>query len=505
MSVRPVPIQSLPGVKRDGTRFEGKNYIEGEWCRFQRGKPRKIFGYRAITSTLLEKIYGMNVATANGQQYIALGSESLLTQVVTNANGQFAGQNDRTPAGFVNDPQNLWQFSVMRDSVNSSRALVAHAAPNLEHIDSTTERDIYVGNITAAGALAASAMDPVSGGILALNPYLLAFGNDGRVDCSALNDPTGATAGSAFITGSKIVAGRPFRGNGAGPAGLLWALDSLQRATFTSSSSTVPFAFDSMSDQISILSSQAILEDNGTFYWLGVDRFFMFNGVVQEIPNDMNFNFFFDNINMAYRQKAYTVIVPRFGEVWFCAPLFGATECNWAVIWNKRENSWYDTPLPDGGRSAGMFAQVYSKPFMVDVDLTDTGYTLWQHETGLDKVNGSSAEPIRSSFTTNEISMLTAQEASIDSIRCARIEPDFVQSGDLAVTITGRANARAALEPGETFTFPDTATGASTETVPTKETRRLMSFKFESNTPNGSYQLGQTYAHIDKGDGRVTK
>ncbi len=71
------------------------------------------------------------------------------------------------------------------------------------------------------------------------------------------------------------------------------------------------------------------------------------------------------------------------------------------------------------------------------------------------------------------------------SIHIARIEPDFVQSGDMTVTVKGRINARAPVVNGETFTFPDVATQGDEETVKVKEVQRLMSFRFESNTPGG--------------------
>ena len=54
MAERIVPIRSEPGVKRDGTRFEGDFYVDGQWVRFQRGLPRKIGGYRAISKYLRE-------------------------------------------------------------------------------------------------------------------------------------------------------------------------------------------------------------------------------------------------------------------------------------------------------------------------------------------------------------------------------------------------------------------------------------------------------------------
>ena len=39
-----VQIRSLPGIKRDGTRFDGEFYPDGQWVRFQRGLPRKMGG-----------------------------------------------------------------------------------------------------------------------------------------------------------------------------------------------------------------------------------------------------------------------------------------------------------------------------------------------------------------------------------------------------------------------------------------------------------------------------
>jgi len=33
------------GIKRDGTKFESREYTDGVWCRFQRGMPVKMGGY----------------------------------------------------------------------------------------------------------------------------------------------------------------------------------------------------------------------------------------------------------------------------------------------------------------------------------------------------------------------------------------------------------------------------------------------------------------------------
>jgi hypothetical protein len=504
--VTPILIRSEPGIKRDGTQFEGNNYVDGQWVRFNRGLPRKIAGYASITSALLEKVYGMNSYTQNGTQYVIVGSESMLQQVQVTSTGTFGGIANRTPAGFASDASNLWQFDVFNNSTTATDTVwIAHAAPNLADISSDTEEPIYYGDVTGSGVLAATGLDPVSGGIVVLSPYVIGYGNGGRVDVSDVNDVTAATAGSAFVTGQKIVKGLPLRGGGAGPSGLLWSLDSLVRMTFDASLGAVPFAFDTISSESSILSSQGVIEYDGIYYWVGVDRFLMFNGVVREVPNTLNANYFFDNLNYAWRQKVFAFKVPRWGEIWWCYPRGSATECTHAVVLNVREGTWYDTELPGSGRSSGIYAKVYNRPFMIDVDLTATGYTMWQHESGVNSILGATVEPIPSHFTTGEISMLTADQAQDKALRVARVEPDFVQVGDMTLTITGRANARAALQPSELFTFPDTAATAQQQVVNVKEVRRLMQFTFATNTLDGDYQMGQPMAFVESSDGRYTQ
>lgn len=502
----PVPIRSEAGVKRDGTQFEGDNYVDAQWTRFNRGLPRKIGGYRSIVSSLTEKVYGIHSYSQNDTQYVAVGSATMLQQVQVSSAGVFLGINDRTPVALVNDANNQWQFDVFNNSVSATdTVLIAHAAPNLADISSSTETEIWYGAITGAGALVATAMDPQSGGVVVLSPYLVSYGNGGRVDVSPVNDVT-TPPDSAFVTGQKIVKGLPLRGGGSGPSGLLWSLDSVVRMTFNSSIvSGVPFSFDTISSESSILSSQGVIEYDGIYYWAGVDRFLMFNGVVREIPNTMNQNWFYDNLNYTWRQKVFAFKVPRWGEIWWCYPRGSATECTHAVILNVREGTWYDTELPADGRSSGLYAKVYSKPFMTDVNATATGYTLWQHETGTDSILSSNVEPIPAHFTTSEISMLTAQQAADRTLRVARIEPDFVQSGAMTVNVTGRANARAPLQPGELFTFPDAATGPSSQVVLTKEVRRLVQFTFATNTPGGDFQMGQPLAFVETDGGRYTQ
>lgn len=510
MAITPYIIKSLPGIKRDGTRFENGFYVDGQWCRFQRGLPRKMWGYRRLTNELSEISRGLNAFNQNGLLYIASGSESFIEQFSVNANGVITSVSDRTPAGFTSDPLYLWTFDTNFDSVGVTPGayILAHPGKNLAEIDSSATSDLYWGLVNDGSALTVNTAPAVSGGVVSLYPYVFVFGSDGYVAWSVPNNPndwSSTGSGEAYITAQKVVAALPLRaGPGNAPAGLFWSLDSLIRCTFVGG--TTIFQFDTISAQTSILSSQSPIEYDGIFYWCGVDRFLQFNGVVREIPNQLNQNWFFDNLNYAQRQKVFAYKVPRFGEIWWCYPRGNATECTHAVIYNVRENTWYDTELPNGGRSAGKFATVYQYPILTGIQPEGGTYKLWQHEFGVDEVDGTTVNSIPSYFQTADISFVADQQQPRNrSLRCAMIEPDFVQVRDMTVQITGRANARAPEVTTDEHVIRDPATIDQPFQQVTffKETRREMRFIFKSNEVGGDYQMGQCIAHIEVSDGTV--
>jgi hypothetical protein len=132
--------------------------------------------------------------------------------------------------------------------------------------------------------------------------------------------------------------------------------------------------YDIISSQSSIMSSQCVIEYDGIYYWIGTDRFLMYNGDVQEIPNNMNQNYYYDNLNYDQRQKVWATKVPRFGEVWWFYPRGDSTECNDAIIYNIREKTWYDAGTATGSqRSAGYFSQVFRFPVISSNVINETG------------------------------------------------------------------------------------------------------------------------------------
>ncbi len=609
MPEKTIVLRSQPGVKRDGTKFDGEFYTDAQWMRFQRGLPRKILGYRSINKYLTEISRGFTTFTQQLLQYCHSGSATLLERFTIDASKNSSIISDRTPvdvyatatvtltggaAGSVDsitvngvnilsgavafntdltttaadvvsdinstvtspqysatsdgavititapDPgydfngfvvavltttitttntnmgggseglepstQNRWMFQYSYDSSTTDNMIIAHVAPNGLCICNDEGGQIFAGNVLGTAPLVSVELPTganATGGIVMLHPYLFYYGTAGIVGWSVPGTPTdllGAGSSTARVWGQKIIKGMPLRGgSGSAPAGLFWAFDAVIRATYVGT--PTDFAFDVIATDTSILSADSVVDYDGVFFWCGVDRFLMFNGVVRDVPNQLNLNWFFDNLNPQQHSKVFAFKVPKYGEIWWCYPRGDATECTHAVIYNVRENTWYDTALPASGRSAGTYNNSFYSPILIDAVPTTSGYRTWIHEQGFDEIDGQVINPIRSYFETADLSSLP--QGANSYMRISTIEPDFIQSGPMTVQVTGRANARAPEVFSTIFTFPEQAAVPHEQIVMLKEQRRELRVRFESNAVGGNYQMGQIIGHIETGDRTV--
>jgi hypothetical protein len=294
--------------------------------------------------------------------------------------------------GFTESDLNLWQFDSTFDSQGSgNQLLLAHPGQNLAQIDQTTVTPVLAGNINGttlsplrdtSGTTPTGDIIEVAGGVVVLHPYVFVYGDNGLIkNCVAGNpyDWNGADANETNVSSTKIVKGLPVRGGSNAPSGLFWSLDSLIRVSYTPTTVTVAgspqtfyWRYDIISSQSSIMSSQCVIEYDGIYYWIGVDRFLLYNGVVKEIKNTFNQNYFFDNLNYAQQQKVFVNKVPRFGEIWWFFPSGNSEECNDCIIYNVREDVWYDAGEALGARrTAGFFSQVFHYPINAGATLSE--------------------------------------------------------------------------------------------------------------------------------------
>lgn len=366
---------SAPGVRRDGTSADSDFYTDGVWVRWQRGKPRKMGGYRAMSTLANGPVRSLLVDSRNAVNSNHYFSQWGVQRQQFSASGAGGSTDDRTPIGFASNSLLTWSHGIMASSTGGSfSALLACATPDIDQIDSDISGSLYSGNMAGIDPLAivSDSVGPiaVSGGVTVLQPFAFVYGSNGLIKNSNANDfsnsavagqgwtPGGSGyANEANVAGTKFIYGAPVRGGSQSPAGLFWALDALVRVSFKGG--TDIWQYDTLSQPTSILGKKSVVEHDGKFFWPGTDRFLFYNGVVQELPNQMNSNWFFENLNYAYRNKVWGTKVPRWGEIWWFYPRGEATECDNAVIFNYLENTWYDAVKE---RSAGGQVQIFQFP-----------------------------------------------------------------------------------------------------------------------------------------------
>ena len=486
-----------------------------------------LTSYAPNSKTLWQMDIGYD-ALGNGQNNLIAHPGENLNDISSNTNtrpifGPFTGTT-MTPVGVftaVGTTTNTSTSVTFTTTIAAIGAGVAVTGTGIQAGTTVVSASTVAGVWTAVLSLSATASGTVtltfdnnisvSGGIVMLFPYLFVYGSNGLIqNCAAgdFSNWTSADSNSNNVSSTKVVKGLPVRGGTTSPAGLFWTLDSVVRVTYaptTVGTQTFYWKYDLITQQSSIMSSQCVIEYDGIFFWVGTDRFLMYDGIVKEVENKYNNNYFFDNLNYAQRQKVWVSKVPRWGEIWWFFPSGDSTECNDAVVFNVRERVWYDAGMALGARrSAGVFSEVFLRPIWGGTEQNTAGkYTLWQHEKGNNEIYTNQVNAIDSFIETNVIGSTIGLVGTVqqpgDNVwtRIERIEPDFVQVGDMEMIVTGKSYADDVDDPSDPYVF-----GPETLKIDMKEQRREMRLRFRSNTQNGDYFMGRIMISIDTGDVR---
>lgn len=570
-------LPTLPGIKRDGTLTDGDNWTDGQWIRFQRGKVKKMGGVVAMTALFSGPPRAIYLWPQLGFSQMTSYSAYGIEQTVIDSNGVGGFITDRLTA-FAYNADTLWSVDSIYDAAAGSPKALLLAVPTYTgtNIDDRTETRVYWADPTDTNQFSQVGLDATygvaSGGLYCSSPYTTLYGNDGKVTWSNANEPKNYTtgdAGTARVTGMKIVKGLPMR-TGSGPGGLLWSLDSLTRQDYIGGSQI--FRFSPVGSKSTILAQNSVIEYDGNYYWLGIDRFLVTNGSqIAELPNQMNTNWFFDNLNYSARQKIWAMKVPRYGEIWWFFPVGVATECTSAVIYNVREQTWYDATC---ARSAGYSSQVFRFPVMANSQTeisyrltlsaafavapsigdqilgTITGalgtvisydaagptlyvqetnaidfaaletvanltaptstptvnairplYDCYMHENGHDLVENGISVAIQAYAESNDFGLPTGgtqiggQQGLNRWTRLTRVEPDFIQEGEIIMSVIGREFAQAADTTSINFPFTK-----NTGKIDTRVQYRSIRLRFESNALGGHFEAGKILLHTEPGD-----
>jgi len=540
MTTNVIVLDSDPGIQRDGTKYDSKSYIDGQWVRFYRNRPLKIGGYQIIdpgTGTIIRTVYNYNNPMRPNSCDTYLGRANSVVYENFTFNGLGSGEIDRTPVEYdayiaslsPDDALNiLWDFDVFTDGGTHSY-IVAHVAPNANDSNNTIRGPIYYGS-TDTNTPLIPVLDEdenpvlVSGGIVFLPPILVAYDNDGLIRWCNTGVISGDGSGwsssdnGQTIANSKIIKVLVSRGSST-PQLLAWtsnALISLIYSSGTTDTPVISFSAVTIDNDITVMSANSIIGHANEFFWIGLDKFYFFNGIVRPLQNTMNSQFFFQNINLAQRAKVWAMLVsPGTGdtEFWWHFPFGTAPECTHCLMYPYEIKRWFDAAI---SRSAGASAGVFPLPMMADnvarEIVTRAGiinvYPLWRHEIGYDQVISlppslSNASAIDSYFETHIYDFFEGNPANNRVMRTRRIEPDFLMNGEMTVTVNNRFFPSDTLANGNLTQNGPYTFDLNTQKIDAVNSQgRLVSFRFESNQLGGAYQMGKTLLNYNVGDVR---
>lgn len=500
---------SSPGIQRDGTQFDSDNYIDGQWTRFFRGRPKKIGGYKLINggnTDIIRNLFPVPVQLATNcfaGRASAVNDTNQLTSFKIQNSLVVEAEIDHTPDDFANNIDNIWNFDLYTALIPDSPSinyLFAQACPSAANINSNTDCSVYFMDTADANNIAVQFVPlggvTSTGGFITLAPYLFLFGGEGTVSWSSSpGDPT--TYENASIAGTKIVAAATM--DGGTPAVLFWSLDKLIRAVFVGGSKQI-FQFVPLKGVSSILSQKSIVKYNGLYYWIGQDQFYVSNGdKISSLPNAFSRNYFFDNLNYAYANKISAVLVSRWSEIWWFWPKGNATENTDILIYNYEYNIFYDSV---GARTCGVSTLGIPYPIMADANtvlnptiVTDNEptptYGVWIHEFGSDKIlfNQQLAIP---AFIQTSIETLFEENPQADNqLRIFGVETDFVQSGDMTVQLQKWLYANSTPVTSQEYSFSATPADVRRAKTDMNEMGREVSLIFSSNTLGGDFEMGK--------------
>lgn len=247
-----------------------------------------------------------------------------------------------------------------------------------------------------------------------------------------------------------------------------------------------------LGDNISIMGQNATAMGSGIVYWMGVDKFYKYDGRLQTLRCDLK-EYVFNDFNIAQAQQVYGGSNERFNEIWWFYCSANSTTIDKYVVYNYLEDIWYYGTMT---RTAWLDAGTLDNP----IAATYTN-NLVNHEYGLNDYEGDSALPIYSYITTSEFDIDDGHNFAF----VRRILPDLTFRGSTASAPSATMSVIPLNNSGSGYTNPasvggaDNAVIARTATVPIEAFTgqvfirvrgRQFSFKIESNQLDSTWQLG---------------
>ena len=130
-----------------------------------------------------------------------------------------------------------------------------------------------------------------------------------------------------------------------------------------------------VADGVTCMAPNVVAVASNVTYWMGLDKFYRFDGNATTLPCDVR-QYVFSDMNLQQRQQFFSGTVEQFNEVWWFYCSLESEEIDRYVVFNYAENIWYYGNL---GRTAWLDSSVLTLPIAATYD-----GTLVQHESGVD-------------------------------------------------------------------------------------------------------------------------
>ena len=252
-----------------------------------------------------------------------------------------------------------------------------------------------------------------------------------------------------------------------------------------------------LGDNISIAGPNAAATASGRVFWMGVDKFYVYDGRVQTLRCDLR-RHVFGNFNLTQAAQVYAGTNEGFNEVWWFYPSAGATQNDLYVVYNYAEDIWYYGSL---GRSAWIDSGLRDYPVAATYS-----YNLVNHEQGIDDNQTGTSTAIEAYIESAEFDIDDGEHFGF----VWRMVPDLTFQGSTAATPQVTMTMYGMNGSGSGFNTEASKAVARTSTVTIEQftniiyTRirgRQMIMKIASDGLGTTWQLGAPRIDI-RPDGR---
>ena len=259
-----------------------------------------------------------------------------------------------------------------------------------------------------------------------------------------------------------------------------------------------------LGDNISIYGPNAVALGSGTVYWMGVDKFYKYDGRIQTLRCDLR-QYIFSDINKSQNLQVFASTSEGFNEVWWFYCSAGSYTVDRYVIYNYAEDIWYYGLM---GRTAWLDSGLRDYPLAATY-----AYNLVNHEEGVDDNITGTPVAIAALISSSEFDIEDGHNFGF----IWRVLPDMTfrdSDGDLTpqatMTLIPMQNSGSGANNPRSTAGTSNATIQRIATAPIEEFTgqvyirvrgRQLIFQMESNRLGTQWQLGAPRIDI-KTDGR---